>query len=85
MPVATAGGEVGAASSGLYTGSGTGNFSHAFAVATLLGPVLPDHPGTCTNAASAETLDLDAKATDGHTGLSHYDASFVRAFALALQ
>ena len=84
IPAAAAGGEVGAASSGLYTGSGTGNFSHAFAVATLLGPVLPDHPGTCTNAAFAETLDLDAKATDGNTRLSHYDASFVRAFALAL-
>jgi hypothetical protein len=84
VPAAAAGGEVGAVSSGLYTGSGSGNFSHAFPVATLLGPV-PGHPDSCTNAAFSANLDLDAKATDGNSRLDSYDAGFVRAFALAEQ
>jgi hypothetical protein len=82
VPAAAAGGEVGALASGAYAGSGTGNFSHAFPVSTLLGPV-PGHPGTCTNAAFSANLDLDAKATDGNSRLDIYDAGFVRAFALA--
>lgn len=82
VPAAGAGGEVGAASSGAYTSAGNGEFSHAFPVGVLLGPV-PGHPGSCANAAFAATLDLDAKATDGTTRLSQYDAGFVRAFALA--
>lgn len=84
VPTAAAGGEVGALSSGLYSGSGAGNFSHGFAVGSLLGPV-PGHPGTCTNAAFSANLDLDAKATDGNSRLDSYDAGFVRAFALAEQ
>ena len=84
VPAAAAGGEVGALGSGLYTGSGSGNFSHAFPVASLLGP-LPGHPGSCTNAAFSANLDLDAKATDGNSRIDHYDAGFVRAFALAQQ
>jgi hypothetical protein len=81
---AGASGEVGALSSGAYTGSGAGHFSHAFPVGTLLGP-LPGHPGTCENAAFAASLDLDAKATDGNSRIDAYDAGFLRAFALAKQ
>jgi hypothetical protein len=84
VSAASTSGEVGALVSGAYSGSGNGNFSHAFPVATLLGP-LPGHPGTCVNAAFAADLDLDAKATDGNTRLWIYDASFLRAFALALE
>nr|WP_316642629.1 hypothetical protein [uncultured Roseateles sp.] len=84
VPDAGAGGEVGAVSSGFYAGSGSGNFSHAFPVSTLLGPV-PGHPDSCVNAAFSANLDLDAKATDGNSRISSYDAGFVRAFALAVQ
>jgi hypothetical protein len=82
VPVAGAGGEVGALVSGAYNSAGTGHFSHDFPVGTLLGPV-PGHLDTCENAAFAASLDLDAKATDGTTRLSHYDAGALRAFALA--
>jgi hypothetical protein len=84
VSAASTSGEVSALVSGAYSGSGNGNFSHAFPVATLLGP-LPGHPGTCENAAFAADLDLDAKATDGNNRLWIYDASFLRAFALALE
>jgi hypothetical protein len=76
VPAAGAGGEVLAAVSGAYTRAGT-TFSGSFAVGTLM--------GTCPNAAFAETLYVAAKATDGTTRLSGYDASAVRAFALAQQ
>lgn len=76
VPAAGAGGEVLAAVSGAYTRAGT-TFSGSFAVAALM--------GTCPNAAFAETLYVAAKATDGTSRLSGYDASAVRAFALAQQ
>jgi hypothetical protein len=85
VSAAGAGGEVGALASGAYAGSGAGHFSHAFPIATLMGPLPPGHPGTCDNAAFSANLDLDAKATDGNSRLDSYDAGFVRAFALALQ
>ncbi|WP_337876007.1 hypothetical protein [Elioraea sp.] len=77
-PVAAAGasGEVVAATAGAYARAGT-TFSGSFAVGALM--------GTCPNAAFAETLYVAAKATDGTTRLSGYDASAVRAFALAQQ
>lgn len=83
VPAADAAGEVTAATAGSYGNPGGGHFSHAFPVSTLLGPV-PGHPGSCTNAAYAETLNVHAKATDGNGRLSGYDAGAVRAFALAL-
>ena len=82
VPAADAGGEVSALAAGSYTSAGAGHFSHAFAVATLLGPV-PGHPGTCINAAFAGVLNVYAKATDGNSPLHGYDAGAVRAFALA--
>ena len=83
VPQAAAGGEVWAGSSGLYSSGGNGNFSHGFAVSSLMGP-LPGHPGSCDNAAFAATLQVHAKATNGSARLSGYDAGDVRAFALAL-
>lgn len=76
VPAAGAGGEVLAAVAGAYARAGT-TFSGSFAVGTLI--------GTCPNAAFAETLHVAAKATDGTTRLGGYDASAVRAFALAQQ
>lgn len=68
--------EVAALAAGPYTGDGVGNFDNDFPRATLL--------GSCVNAAFAETLYVFAKATTGwgHR-ISAYDASAVRAFALA--
>lgn len=83
VPGAGAGGEVGALASGPYAGDGAGHFSHDFPVATLMGPV-PGHPGSCDNAAFAANLYVAAKAHDGNSRLHAYDASAVRAFALAL-
>lgn len=76
VPAAGAGGEVLAPVSGAYARAGT-TFTGSFAVGALM--------GTCPNAAFAETLYVAAKATDGTTRLSGYDASAVRAFALAQQ
>lgn len=76
MVAAGAGGEVLAATAGAYARAGS-TFSGSFAVGALM--------GTCPNAAFAETLYVAAKATDGTTRLSGYDASAVRAFALAQQ
>jgi hypothetical protein len=83
VPAGAASGEVTAATAGDFTGGGAGHFSHAFPVATLLGP-LDDHPDSCEDAAFAETLHVYAKATDGNARLSGYDDGDVRAFALAL-
>jgi hypothetical protein len=68
--------EVATLSAGPYTGDGVGNFENDFVRSALL--------GTCVNAAFAETLYVFAKATTGwgHR-ISSYDASAVRAFALA--
>ena len=76
VPAAGAGGEVLAATAGAYTRAGT-TFSGSFAVGALM--------GTCPNAAFAETLYVAAKATDGTSRISGYDAGAVRAFALAQQ
>ena len=77
VPPAGAGGqEVAATTAGPYAGDGVGNFTKDFARGTLL--------GRCTNAAFAETLYVFAKATTGWgVRISSYDASDVRAFALA--
>jgi hypothetical protein len=75
-PVSSAGGEVAAASAGVYTGDGNGNFEKSdFSTGALLGP--------CAEAAFAETLWVWAKATNGWVRLDQYDAFAVRAFALA--
>jgi hypothetical protein len=58
-----------------YTGDGNGNFQHDFPIGRLLGP--------CAEAAFAEILNVDAKATNGWRRLDEYDADAVRAFALA--
>lgn len=68
--------------SGPYAGDGNGHFTNDFAVGTLMGPV-PGHPGSCDNAAFAANLYVAAKAHDGNSRLHAYDASAVRAFALA--
>ncbi len=63
---------------GVYTGDGSGHYEHDFLRSTLLGP--------CTEAAFSENLYVYAKATTGWgTRISSYDASFVRAFALAVK
>jgi len=54
------------------TGDGAGN---DFPTGRLLGP--------CVEAAFAEVLNVDAKATNGWRRLDEYDADAVRAFALA--
>jgi hypothetical protein len=84
LPVAdaSAGGEVAAPVAGSYAGDGAGHFSHAFPVATLLGPLL-EHPGICANAAFAGSLNVKAKATDGNSRINAYDAGALRAWALA--
>jgi hypothetical protein len=59
-----------------YTGDGSGNFTNDFTLSSLL--------GGCSSAAFAETLYVFAKATTGWGyRISSYDASAVRAFALA--
>ena len=68
--------EVAATAAGPYAGDGVGNFTNDFARGTLL--------SSCTNAAFAEILNVYAKATTGwRNRISSYDASNVRAFALA--
>ncbi len=63
---------------GVYTGDGSGHYEHDFLRSTLLGP--------CTEAAFSENLYVYAKATTGWGyRISSYDASFVRAFALAVK
>ena len=71
---AGAGGEVAAFASGLYAGDGVGNFTHNFSRGDLL--------DTCVNAAFSENLSVYGKATNGWSRIG-YDASAVRAFALA--
>ncbi len=83
VPAAGAAGEVSALAAGAYSSPGNGQFSHAFAVSTLMGPV-PGHPGSCDNAAFAATLQVYAKATDGNARLQGYDDGDIQAFALAL-
>ncbi len=51
-------------------------FSHAFPIASLLGP--------CTNAAYAASVYVSAKATNGFSRIQAYDSSDTRAFALAI-
>ena len=84
LPVsaASASGEVAAPLAGNYTGDGAGHFSNAFAVSTLLGPLL-GHPDSCDNAAFAGSLHVYAKATDGNSRITSYDAGALRAWALA--
>lgn len=62
-----------------YIGDGNGNFTHNFVRSDLL----CDLSGCCVNAAFAESLYVYAKATDGVVRLWGYDASALRAFALA--
>lgn len=77
-----AGEEVAAAGPGPYTGDGSGNFHNNFQLDDLLcGPADPTQ--CCTEAAFAERLYVRAKATNGAHRLSGYDASDLRAFALA--
>ncbi len=64
-----------------YTNDNDGDFHKTVGVATLLGP--------CTNAAFAERLHVYAKAFNGFHRIAwydgrYYDASDLRAFALAL-
>ena len=73
-----ANGEVSAATAGVYTGSGTGVFSHDFRIPELLGPQCPE------KAAFSENLHVYAKATTGwRQRINSLDARDVRAFALA--
>lgn len=72
----TAGGSAGPPVVPPYTGDGIGNFTKDFARAALL--------DTCVNAAFSENLYVAGKATNGW-GRIGYDASYVRAFALAPQ
>ena len=69
--------EVWAVSAGGFTGDGTGDFTQTLVASTLL--------DGCVNAAFALDLDVYAKATTGWgDSISAYDASALRAFALAL-
>jgi uncharacterized membrane protein YeiH len=71
-------GELTAAAAGAYTGNGSGDFSRNVLVRDLLGASCPD------KAAFSENLYVYAKATTGWSHrISAYDASAVRAFALA--
>lgn len=60
---------------GAYASDGLGNFSNDFAVGALL--------DACENAAFAERVRVDAKATTGWERIQQYDAHDLRAFALA--
>jgi len=53
-----------------------GRFADTFTASDLLGPI-------CAQAAFAEVLDVEAKATNGWRRIDEYDSSTVRAFALA--
>jgi len=75
--MASASGEVSAASAGDFTGDGSGNFAHLYPRTELLGPQCPE------KAAFSLNLYVYAKATNGWTRLQQYDARDVRAFALA--
>jgi len=67
--------EVAAATAGIYTGDGVGDFSADTPASSLL--------GTCVNAAFAEDLYVAAKATTGWgERLTQYDAQALGAFAL---
>ena len=66
--------ETAAATAGAWTGDHHGNFTAAFAPGDLL--------GTCKQAAFAEILRVDAKATNGWRRLHEYDAGDEWAFAL---
>lgn len=69
----------------LSDSGGTGSFALTRTVADMMSINLPaaclSEP-PCTTAAFAETLYVAAKATDGWSRLSNYDASDTRAFAL---
>jgi len=79
---ATGPSEVTAASSGIYTGDGAGNFFHDYTLAALFNPPC-SHP--CFEAAYSENLYVYAKATTGNGyRIGRFDRSFVRAFGLAL-
>jgi hypothetical protein len=75
IPAADASGEVDDNPAGAYAGDGNGNFAHDFPRGDLL--------GSCVNAAFAEHLHVNAKATNGWSRLDQYDAADLRAFALA--
>lgn len=60
-----------------FTGDGNGNYSATFTRSQLLGPDCP------VQGAFSLNLYVYAKATDGWSRLHMYDASAVRAFALA--
>ena len=66
-----------------YTGDGSGNFTKDFPRETLLCKAANN---CCVNAAFAESLNVYAKATTGWgRRITAYDASDLRAFALAPQ
>ncbi|MGD9498135.1 MAG: hypothetical protein AB7Y46_17675 [Armatimonadota bacterium] len=75
----SASGEVAASAAGDFTGDGNGNFANAFTRTQLLGPDCPE------KAAFSLNLYVYAKATNGWVRLQQYDASAVRAFAMAPQ
>lgn len=76
--VNSVGGEVSATTLGDYEGDGSGNFGHDFPITQL---IRPECPGW---AAFAEVLHVYAKSTTGWGyRISGYDASAVRAFAIA--
>jgi len=71
--------EVVATTAAPFSGDGNGNFDNAFTRSQLLGPDCPE------KAAFSLNLHVYAKATNGWSRLHRYDASDVRAFALAPQ
>jgi hypothetical protein len=76
--------------SGVYSnggGVGGGAFSATRSVDHLLNDNLPGGcvPGGCPVAGFSENLYVAATTTDGWSRQSQYDASFVRAFVLALK
>ena len=71
-------GEVTATSAGAFNGDSVGHFTNDFSITGLLSPSCP------TQAAFSENLHVYAKATTGwNQRINHYDAHFVRAFALS--
>ena len=76
--VDSASGEAAAATAGVYSGDGSGDFSHNFVLTQLMSPTCPGW------AAYAEVLHVYAKATTGWgSRISGYDAGAVRAYAIA--
>jgi enoyl-CoA hydratase/carnithine racemase len=68
--------EVSAATAGVFTGDGSGNFSSTLTRTQLL--------GACPKGAFTEVLSVLPKATTGwNQRISAYDAYAVRSFALA--